>query len=436
MIPQAVGIIRVSGDGLWSLLHPFFPTLPAELEHRRIYLGTPMLDALPLDECLLLYFKAPHSYTGEDLLEIHAHGNPHNIRALLHHLSAFGIRTAKPGEFSLRAYRNKKMSLLKAESLHRMIQAPSYKQFLSSQRQFSDETSHPLARLQEDYRDLLAAFFTTLDHPDADDEESESLSINFLRIRLQNLRTLTKKTSATFRKDRRTYRGFTVLLAGHPNSGKSSLFNRLIKDNRAIVSPVPGTTRDLVEGRLAFSFGDVTLLDSAGLRPASEFLEQEGIKRTLRSLMHADCILWVCSPDYPDSLRHRFPENLRATSLALWNKCDLAAPADPRLYDHIVSARTRKGLSSLFSTVESLAREFYDSSGTPEAGTLDSERQRGVLSALGRSMTQAISFLDSHQVDLALGALEEGQRLLDDGVGVIPASDIYDRVFHMFCLGK
>jgi tRNA modification GTPase len=437
LVSQPVGILRISGDDLWPGLRTLFPGLPEVLEHRRIYYGSPVFDDLSLDECLLLYFKSPHSFTGEDVLEIQAHGNPHNIRALLDLFIRHGIRMAKPGEFSLRAYHNKKMSLLKAESLHRMIQAPSYDQFRSSHQQFSDEHSHPLFRFQEQYLDLIARFFAILDYPESEEEALHSFSRDSLVFLAESLINQGLRLISDYRKNRRLYNGFTVLIAGHPNSGKSSLFNRLLKENRAIISPLPGTTRDLVEGRITFNSGDVIFLDSAGLRPTQETVEQEGILKARKMLKIADCILWIDSPEHPDLGESSRLVNPHARILHLWNKCDISLPdRSVKTYDHVVSARTRKGLPSLVRHIESLSDDFYRSSPSIKTGSLESERQREVLSRLLRLVAPVPSFLTSNQYDLALALLEEGRRVLDDGIGMSPSSDIYDRVFRLFCLGK
>jgi tRNA modification GTPase len=318
-----------------------------------------------------------------------------------------------------------------------MIQAPSYGQFLSSQQYFSNETLHPLFKFQQEYLDLIARFFMILDHPESEESLSHTLSLDSLITQLKSLINHASRVTNEYRKKRRFFNGFTILLAGFPNSGKSSLFNRLLKDNRAIVSPVPGTTRDLVEGRLTFPSGDVILLDSAGLRPTSEAVEQEGIQKTRKMLQQADFILWISSPDHPDVGSIQGSKNLKTKMLHLWNKSDLSLPsASLADFDHVVSAKTRKGLPSLVKHIERLSEDFYRTKSVSETGSLDSDRQLEVLSRVLRFIKPVPGFLTTDHFDLALHSLEEGRKVLDDGVGLVPASDIYDRVFRMFCLGK
>ncbi len=435
LVPQPVGILRLSGDNLPDRIRPLFPALPSSLEHRHIYRASIIDEGNPVDDCLILYFEGPRSYTGEDVIEIHAHGNPHNIRHILSLLQRQGIRFARPGEFSLRAYQNKKISLLKAESLHRMISAPSYSDFQEAHSHYTASGSHPLFTIREDFLNLLALFFTFLDHPDEEEEALSELSPKVLAARIQTLDDSLSNVIKRTTKARRPYNGFSVLIAGHPNSGKSSLFNRILKDNRAIVSPIPGTTRDLLEGRLSFPFGDLVLLDSAGIRPSEDRIEQEGIRRTRQSFSRADCILWVACPDFPILPDPALLSKQEKPVFFLWNKVDLSPPSDPSLFHHLVSAKTRRGLSRLSDRLRCLAEDFYTSASSGSS-TLDSDRQLNTLRSLRSAVREARSFLEKGQIDLALGALEVGRQVVDDGVGAVPYSDIYDRVFNLFCLGK
>ena len=191
LIAQPVGILRLSGDNLWNRIHALFPGTPSPVP-RKATLLSPTLHGQPLDSVLLLYFPAPHSLTGEDVIEIHAHGNPQNIRFLLQHFERLGIRQAKPGEFSLRSYKNGKLSLLKAESLHRMISAPTYSDFLSAHTSFSQPERHPLASLKDQFLDLLASFYAFLDYPEDLSDSPETSLVNILLEKIASLQNLSR----------------------------------------------------------------------------------------------------------------------------------------------------------------------------------------------------------------------------------------------------
>ena len=430
LVPQPVGILRLSGENLWTQIQPLFPGSPCP-SPRKATLLTLKMKGQALDSVLVLFFPAPHSLTGEDVVEIHAHGNPQNIRSILHLIEDCGIRQAKPGEFSLRAYKNGKISLLKAESLHRMITAPTYGDFLSAHASFSHPENHPLTTIKEAFLDLLASFYAFLDYPEelADAEHSYSNSLLFPKI--HSLQALSRHQLSLFRKNRRVFSSFSVLLAGPPNSGKSSLFNRLLQSDRAIVSPYPGTTRDLLEGRLSLPFGDLLLLDSAGFRSSNDLIEGMGISKARKTIAHVDLLLWVTSPETVSPL----PFSTRTPSLTIWNKADLSPHPSTLHADFLVSARTRKGLRSLLESLVSRAQDFYSHHHTSDP-LLDSERQSQALSGFLKALTQAEESLRSNSFDLALSSLEEARLLLEDGTGMISSEEIYDRVFSRFCLGK
>ncbi len=430
LVPQPVGILRLSGVNLWPRIQPLFPESPCPAP-RKATLLTLRTHGQAIDSVLVLFFPAPHSFTGEDVVEIHAHGNPQNIRAILHSIEECGIRQAKPGEFSLRAYQNGKISLLKAESLHRMITAPTYGDFLSAHSSFSHPEDHPLVTIKEAFLDLLASFYAFLDYPEELTDSEHAYSHSLLFPKIHALQGLSREQLSLFRKNRRVFSSFSVLLAGPPNSGKSSLFNRLLQSDRAIVSPYPGTTRDLLEGRLSLPFGDLLLLDSAGFRSSNDLIEGMGISKAKKTIAHVDRLLWVTSPETLATL----PFSTRTPSFTIWNKADLA-PHPPTIHpDFVVSARTRKGLRRLLDALVSLAEDFY-SHHTTSNPLLDSERQSQALSSFLKALTQAEDSLRSNAFDLALSSLEEARNLLEDGTGMISTEEIYDRVFSRFCLGK
>ena len=430
LIPQPVGILRLSGDALWSKISPLFPDVPCP-SPRKATLLSPSLNGRLLDTVLLLFFPAPNSLTGEDVIEIHAHGNPQNIRHLLSQLFLLGIRQAKPGEFSLRSYKNGKLSLLKAESLHRMISAPTYADFLSAHTSFSQPARHPLSDIKEQFLDLLASFYAFLDYPEDLDDSTDLRSHDFLLSKIQSIQLFSRQQISSFKKSRRFFTSYSVLLAGPPNSGKSSLFNRILQTNRALVSPYPGTTRDLLEGRLSLPFGDLLILDSAGFRSSDDIIEGMGMAKARKTIAHVDLLLWVNSPDALAPL----PFHTRTKTLTLWNKVDISPSSLPTPPDFSLSARTRKGIRSLVSTLSSMAEDFYSHHYPPDP-VLDSDRQEKSLSSFSRSLNQAEQSLASGSFDLALSALEHARHLLEDGTGMISTEEIYDRVFSRFCLGK
>lgn len=431
LIPQPVGILRISGDSLWPLLEPFFPGRDSPPQPRTATLLSFSVEGRPVDQILLLFFPSPHSLTGEDVVEIHAHGNPHNLRFILSQIQKRGIRLAQPGEFSLRAYHNGKISLLKAESLHRMISAPTYSQFLAAHTSFSNPGTHPFSEIRDLFLETLARFYSFLDHPEEADMAPFSSTKATLLSGINSLISMSTTHLTRYRKSRRYFSAYSVLLAGAPNSGKSSLFNRLLQENKAIVSPLPGTTRDLLEGRISYPFGDLLLLDSAGFRSSNDLIEGMGIAKARQTISRVDLLLWVASPEHPDDI----PLSTRTPTLTLWNKADLSPPPFSLEPDFSVSARTRRGLASLLSHLRSRAESFYSDQSFSDP-LLDSSRQAASLSGFSKALSKALIPLSTDAFDLALASLEEARFMLEDGMGMIPSEEIYDRVFTLFCLGK
>jgi tRNA modification GTPase len=431
LIPQPVGILRISGEKVWPFLAPFFPGVDSPPPARTATLLSFSVNGHCVDQVLLLYFPSPHSLTGEDVVEIHAHGNPHNVRFLLSQIQSRGIRLANPGEFSLRAYKNKKLSLLKAESLHRMISAPTYSEFLAAHTSFSNPKTHPLFEIKSLFLETLARLYSFLDHPEELDMPSYDATKEALIFAITSLLSKSSTQLSRFKKSRRFFPAYSILLAGAPNSGKSSLFNRLLRENKAIVSSLPGTTRDLLEGRISCPFGDIILLDSAGFRASNDLIEGMGIAKARQTISRVDLLLWIASPDHPNA----FPLKTRTPTLTVWNKADLSPAPSSLKPDFSVSARTRRGLSSLITSLLARAEIFYSHSAGSDP-LLDSSRQASSLSGFSKALSKALFFLSAGSFDLALSSLEEARLMLEDGMGMIPSEEIYDRVFTLFCLGK
>jgi len=440
LVPGPLGIVRLSGPDLLSTFGKVLLPFPESPPPRHAYLTSVInLDGMVVDEGIVLYFRAPDSFTGEDVLEFQMHGNPHSLRTIQNLLISLGARAAKPGEFSYRAFLHKKMTLLKAESLNRMIQAPSYQSYLQGLKNFMSPTDDPLVHLREDLVALLAHFYVVVDHLDLPEEESPDLAdlmVRVDRILLNVSRMVTDQKRGLKRRS-----GFTVALVGHPNSGKSSLFNRILGESRAIVSTVPGTTRDIIEGRYQTAFGDVIFLDTAGIRITDDPLEKEGIRMTKSLLKEISLVVFLRTPEDPApvSLTHQ------GESLTVLNKSDLLprnsldrfikelSPAPSVLYP--VSSRTGRGLSELLKAIGERARHYYED-GSLKYGGDSSPVRLELLQRFQRSMRQARIPLSSGQFLESLHRLEQMRREWEDLFGVVSHEEVYDRIFSTFCIGK
>ncbi|HQB98669.1 MAG TPA: tRNA uridine-5-carboxymethylaminomethyl(34) synthesis GTPase MnmE [Candidatus Cloacimonadota bacterium] len=301
---SAIAVIRISGFKALEIVAGYFDNPDKLLKARShsIVFGTFKDETgIPLDEVLISVFRAPHSYTGEDVAEINCHGNPLIAERILGVL-LLKSRLANPGEFTLRAYLNSKLDLSRAEAVNDLIQAGSSKASMAALMQVKGYLSRHLESLLDELADARLRCELAIDFADQD---LPQIDTNDLRRRILEIR---QRACALYEEGshaRKLREGIRICLAGAPNAGKSSLFNAFLKQNRAIVTPQPGTTRDYLEESFSLEGYPVVLLDTAGIRESQDSIEREGIKRSLELMHGADIILYLYEEDAPD-----FPEEL------------------------------------------------------------------------------------------------------------------------------
>ncbi len=435
LIAQPVGIVRFSGSNLIDRFSPIVDRLPKPVIPRFVYrIRVKDIDGQILDDGLFIYFKAPSSLTGEDVIELQLHGNPHSMRRILEHAYSLGARPAKPGEFLYRAYQHQKITLLKSESLNRMIQAPSFQDFQRQFREYDSSLPAPLERIREDWIDLLARLYVLIDHVDLD--VSEIPDASSIKDDMRDLFETVERSRRSYQKERLRWNGFTVVLAGPPNSGKSSLFNRLLGGPRALVSDIPGTTRDMLEGRIATEHGDILLVDSAGIRPTKDILEKAGIQKSRSAIRGASLVLWLESND-ATTPPEKFFKSGKARLLRIWNKCDLGkGPPGESLYDYSVSAKTKKGVAEVYRFLEDQARIFYETGLIRSEPIISSPRQFRILGELSRLLRRILPLANAGLWEVVLHEMESERVRLEEAIGVVSHGMVYDRVFKSFCIGK
>ena len=422
----AIAVLRLSGVGTGSIVARVAGGLPRPRHASLRRLRDPA-DGGVLDEALVLWFPGPASYTGEDSAELHLHGGPAVIAAVAGALASLGARPAEPGEFTRRAFLNGRMDLTAAEGIADLIDAETEAQ----RRQALRQADGALARLYGGWAERLTRL---LAHQEAaiefaDDDLPTDLG-DQARAGAEALRAEIAAHLADGGRGERLREGLLVAILGAPNAGKSSLLNALAGREAAIVSARAGTTRDVVEVRLALAGVPVTLADTAGLREAADEIEQEGIRRARRRAEEADLVLAVFATDVaPD------PETLawvRPGALVLANKVDLApAPeAIGGLAPLPVSARTGEGLEALRACLAQAATRL---AGAGDAALLTRPRHRAAL-------TEAVAWLAEAEAaplpELVSEALRAALRSLGRLTGRIGVEDILDVVFRDFCIGK
>jgi tRNA modification GTPase len=420
-----IGIVRVSG--------PSAPDIARSLTGRKPEPGKVMVCAFRdargelLDEGIALYFKAPRSYTGEDVLELHGHGGPVVMQTLLGAVLDAGARLAEPGEYTRRAFLNGRLDLAQAEAVTDLIDAASREAARSALRSLAGEFSAALGALGAGLTELRALTEATLDFPE---EELDPLYRADAEAHLARLRAALEDVLAKSRQGSLLRSGVQVVLAGRPNVGKSSLLNRLAGEERAIVTPVPGTTRDALREPVQIEGVPILLVDTAGLRESRDEVERLGMERTERELARADVVLVVLEAGRPQAPDQPLPEGAR--QIRVLNKIDLLRDAAPgQSGDEVrVSAKTGAGLDALRAAI--LEAAGWQARG--ESVFLARERH---LRALGRARKhlEAAAGL-ANRWELFAEELRLAQEALGEITGRVSADDLLGEIFSRFCIGK
>jgi tRNA modification GTPase len=431
-----IGVVRLSGPAAQSIAAAVLGTLPAA--RRAIFAAFRDAEHQTLDAGLVLFFPRPNSYTGEDVVEFQGHGGPVIIESLIARLVELGARRATAGEFTQRAFLNDKLDLAQAEAVADLIDAGSREAARAAMRSLQGEFSTMIQVLTGAVIELRTHVEAAIDFPE---EEVDFLADQAVAQRLATVRQHFDAVTRSASQGRLLRDGMTVVLAGAPNAGKSSLLNRLAGYDAAIVTAVPGTTRDVLRERIHVDGMPLHILDTAGLRVALDEVEEEGIRRAQLEMARADRVLFVIDGARDPSaqayreLAGTLPTQVPVT--LVYNKSDVtdasavAAPSGVPRID--VSALTGQGLDALRSHLKSCMGYH-----TLESGSV-SARQRH-LEALARaraSVEAAAAILrETRAGELVAQELRLAQRALDEISGEFTNEDLLGRIFSSFCIGK
>ena len=388
-----------------------------------------------IDRVVATWFQAPRSYTAEDVVEIACHGSPVVLRFAVERACAFGARLAEPGEFTLRAYLNGRIDLPQAEAVHDLIEATTLYQARVAAQQVEGSVSRRLAPLKREMLDLIALLEAGIDF--AEDDISVAPPEEIF-ARLDPILAGLDRLIQSFGYGRLVHSGLALAIVGRPNVGKSSLFNRLLEQDRAIVTDIPGTTRDLVSETASLDGIPVKFIDTAGIRASSDVVESLGIERSFQAMADADLTVVVVDGSAPLSTEDR--ELIRRAresgpAVVAVNKCDLPAAFEPEIGFVSLSALTGEGVAGLRrAIVETVA---------PAGGV---ERESGFLTSLRHEQLlresreaaakarQAVEFGIPHE--MVLLDLYAMLHPVDAVTGATTADDILNRIFSTFCIGK
>jgi tRNA modification GTPase len=431
----AVGVIRISGSGVPRVAVALLGALPApRVAHLRRFHDA---DGSTLDEGLALYFPAPASFTGEHVLELQGHGGALNMDRMLHRVLGLGVRMARPGEFSERAFLNGKMDLAQAEAVADLIDAGTTAAARAAVRSMQGEFSARIRELQSQLTELRVHVEAAIDFPE---EEIDFLAGSALQDRLSRVFAGFESITAAARQGALLRDGLNVVIAGAPNAGKSTLLNRLVGDDVAIVTDLPGTTRDVLRQQVHFDGLPVNLIDTAGLRMAADVVEEEGIRRAKSEMQRADRVLYVLDATLGSAAAAADLAQLPPGVPVLFvvNKIDLLgmAPrldpeaAQPRVF---LSAQTGAGIELLRNHLK-LSAGYRDA----DSGALSARRRH--LDALRRArelaQSAAATLRETHAVELFAEDLRLAQRHLSEITGEVTSEDLLGEIFGSFCIGK
>ncbi len=449
-----IGIVRLSGPQALHVLAPLLqlqsPVQPGRARYGAIVdagadaaRDGATAAATRLDEAVVTYFAGPHSYTGEDVVEIAAHGSPVILDLLVRRAIERGARLARPGEFTERAFLSGRLDLTQAEAVRDLIAAETLYQARVAAEQLGGALSRRIAPVQEQLIALVALLEAGIDFAEDDLDVTPDAEIG---RQIDAIAEALAPIAASFREGRLVHSGLTMAIVGRPNAGKSSLFNRLVERERAIVTAAPGTTRDVIAERISLAGIPLQLLDTAGLREATDEAESRGIERTHSAIAEADLLLVLLdasrSVDADGRLRLTAEDEQWFASLegrapvVVLNKIDIIRPHGnfDREGPALVSALTGEGVAELRAR---LVERVRGSANQAEGGMLTSLRHFEAIDGCRRSLQRARSGLAQRVPhEMLLLDLHAALEQLDQLTGTTTADDILNRIFSTFCIGK
>ncbi len=446
----AIGIVRISGKEALKILKKMFRTkkgkVKEEFEERRMYYGF-IVDRFgePIDEVLVVYMRGPKSFTGEDVVEIHSHGGIVVVRKILREVLRRGARLAEPGEFTMRAFLNGRIDLTQAEAINELIEAKSELSAKVALKQLEGALSKKIREIRDFILETRAYVEAAVDFPE---EEVEIIERGKVKERLFEAVDRIEELLKTYREGRLIKEGIKVAIVGRPNVGKSSLLNALLQEERAIVTEIPGTTRDVIEETVTFRGLPLRLIDTAGIREAEDRVERIGIERSLKKLKEADVVLFLIdgSEGFTDEDREILGQiENREKVILVVNKKDLGLKFTCRDAESLgikrcveISAKKGEGIEKLAELITELVMLEPEAVVGGNEVVITSERHRELLERAKESLLRAIRTLESgiESPEFLSMDLEDALKSLGEIVGEVTTEDMYDIIFSRFCIGK
>ena len=418
----ALAIVRIDGPRSGAILETLGSVSP---DTRLATLVQLSLDGEPLDECIAIRYVAPHSFTGNDLVELTLHGSPLLVERVIAAIVECGARLAQPGEFTERAVLNGKLDLVQAESIADLINSRTALQAKLSLGNLHGILSRRAAAVRESLLHVISRLEAALDFSE---EGYEFITRDDARREIEHAITEAEALAETYRRGRATTSGLTLVILGRPNAGKSTLLNRLVGSDRAIVTPIPGTTRDIVRETIEIGGLPVTIADTAGLRTSGDVVEEIGVARAREAAASADIILYLVDASSglsADDELAAFPN-----AIVIYTKTDLAPAPQSALG---ISVTAERGIDELLSRLDTMVRDEF---AAPEGSLVNQRQQQAVLgckealatalNALDSGLDEPVILVDLYRASTSLGLL----------TGAITQEHVFTEIFSKFCIGK
>lgn len=420
-----VAIIRMSGEGCLDIAQKMFA--PAGKTKVKNFIPNMMYPGVIegagfTDFGMCVYFKAPKTFTGEDVVELHCHGGVEIARGILSKTVSLGARPAEKGEFTKRAFINGKLSLSSAEGMIDMINAESLASVRAGSMLYSEKLTSEIKLVQSEITHILAEISADLDYPE---EDLDNLNTPNIKRGITEISEKLKKLAASYSCGKRIKEGVTVAICGKPNTGKSSLLNAMLGYDKAIVSSEAGTTRDAVEGTLQIDGVKYNLTDTAGIRETSGEVESIGIARAEKIICSADIVISV-----DDGRGEVNIPNTSANIIRVYNKCDISRPQCG--YDAVVSARTGEGIDGLKTLI---SKKCVGELALDKAYIIE-ERHHSALMRAVQALSSAEQNAETYTPDILSIDIKEAWDCLGEITGETANEQIINTVFEKFCVGK
>lgn len=441
LAPSALGIVRASGKNCIELLSKVFsrPKALCSAAGNTLVYGWIKDGEIKIDEVMVAVYRAPKSFTGEDLVEVNCHGGPSVVMAIHNLLLRNGFRQAERGEFTFRAYINGKADLTKAEAVQEIIDSHTGEGRSRASGRLAGNLFNEISSIKKLITDTLAAIEVEIEYP----EDEETIADSFDVKKLVEAENRLKSLSDSWKGEKLYQDGARVVLCGRTNAGKSSLFNAILKEERAIVSDIEGTTRDWIESFVDIDGIPVRLFDTAGLRETKDVIEAHGVELTRSLSQDADVVLYLCDSSVgliDDDID--FLKSCKEPVILVWNKCDKESNVENLEQYNIsmlktqikISAKSGTGLSDLYQAIKSVITTGITIE--KEQAGLGSARQKDCVQEALESVIHAQEVAKEFTLDAVVQDLEEALNCLGEITGEVTPDDVLGSIFSHFCVGK